>query len=795
MLLHKSAEFDSRVRREASTLAAAGHDVAVLELAEIPADGATLDGFARRSVLPPARLRRWLPFHLYRTAFLFAFVRGIIRTRPEVVHAHDAAMLLPGVVGARIVRARLVYDSHELATGVPYRERGWAWLVGAVERLIMPRCTAVITVSDGIAAALQDRYRLPERPIVVRNVSALRRNGQGNLRGRLGLPRDAPLVLHQGAPAPGRGCEVLLDAAAGLDGVHVAFLGDPEPGFGQRLSDEIAARGLDDRVSLLPSVPLDRLLADTGEADVGVTLLQDTCENHRLALPNKLFEYIAAGVPVVASALPETETLINRYGVGWCVRPDDSAALAATLRTALQQRGDPVLRARLDAAAQELSWDRERERLLELYDRLGGELRSGRPLAVLLVRNSVSHDGRVLRAARTAAVALGGDALVVGVAGGSDRAGETVIDGVHVRRLSIPRLGSSARAGSTRAASATADDTERSAGGRHSAPQLDGSPREPRAHARLATRARLRRMAMGGWFALRVLMIALRLRPELVHANDWNTMWAGVAIKLLCGSRLIYDSHELWADRNGRWESSAWLRLSEALFVRVADEVITTSPGHAQVLSARYRVQRPMVVRNLPEWVVRADSPPPAPPRVVYIGGLMPGRGLEQMIDALPHLPEVGLRAIGPGAVHYRARLRSRADANGVGDRVELLDPVPPGAVQDALRGASIGLCLIQPICRSYELSLPNKLLEYAAAGVPVLTSDLPVIASVVNEYGWGVVVPPSDPGAIADGVRRLLDPAVRSAAVAGAHRFAAANTWANESELLTRAYTGVPAG
>ena len=71
-----------------------------------------------------------------------------------------------------------------------------------------------------------------------------------------------------------------------------------------------------------------------------MTLLQDTCENHRLALPNKLFEYIVAGVPVVASALPETERLVSAYGIGWCAAPDDPVALAQVLRHALSERGD-----------------------------------------------------------------------------------------------------------------------------------------------------------------------------------------------------------------------------------------------------------------------------------------------------------------------------------------------------------------------------------------------------------------------------------------------------------------------
>ena len=370
MLLHKSVEFDSRVRREAAALARAGHEVCVVELAPVRSDQATLDGFQRRSCLPPAWMRRRLPFRLYRLAFLFWFVRGAVRTAPDVVHAHDAAMLLPGFAAARLTGARLVYDSHELATGVPYRERVWAWLVGAIERAIVPRCAAVITVSDGIATRLLDRYRLQRRPTVVRNVSALSTGGEGGLRRRLGLEADVPIVLHQGAPAPARGCEVILDAVAMLPQVQLVFLGDPEPGYGERLTAEIRRRGLADRVTTLPSVPLSDLLAYTAEADVGVTLLQDTCENHRLALPNKLFEYIAAGVPVVASALPEAQRLIEAYGVGWCVEPSDPAALAAALTRALGSRGDPALGERLRRAAGELSWSREQSRLLELYERL-----------------------------------------------------------------------------------------------------------------------------------------------------------------------------------------------------------------------------------------------------------------------------------------------------------------------------------------------------------------------------------------------------------------------------------------
>jgi glycosyltransferase involved in cell wall biosynthesis len=371
MLLHKSVEFDSRVRREAGALARAGHEVTVLELAAAAPDE-WLDGFARHSIQPPPWMRRRLPLHLYRIAFLIGFVRALVRLQPDVVHAHDAAMLLPGIIGARLTGAQLVYDSHELATSVPYRERVWAWFVTLIERLVVPRCAAVITVSDGIAERLRARYRLTARPTVVRNVSALELRGEGSLRRRLGLDASTPLVLHQGAPAPARGCEELIEAVARLDGVHLAFLGDAEAAYREHLRRLLRRLNIEDRVTLLPGVPLEKLLAHTAEADVGITLLQDTCENHRLALPNKLFEYIAAGVPVVASALPEIQRLVEAYGVGWCVPPAEPDTLARAVDRALAQRQDPGLRDRLRHAADELCWAREQHRLLNLYEQLAG---------------------------------------------------------------------------------------------------------------------------------------------------------------------------------------------------------------------------------------------------------------------------------------------------------------------------------------------------------------------------------------------------------------------------------------
>jgi glycosyltransferase involved in cell wall biosynthesis len=121
---------------------------------------------------------------------------------------------------------------------------------------------------------------------------------------------------------------------------------------------------------------------------------------------------------------------------------------------------------------------------------------------------------------------------------------------------------------------------------------------------------------------------------------------------------------------------------------------------------------------------------------------------------------------------------------------VDIRAAVAPERVVEALAGAAAGLCLIQPVCRSYELTLPNKLYEYVAAGLPVLATDLPVIGAVVREHGIGELVPPGDVEAIAVALRRLLEPQRQRQCAAASRRLAATTTWASERIELARVYS-----
>jgi glycosyltransferase involved in cell wall biosynthesis len=379
MLLERSERLaqDARVRRELRALGRAGYRLVLIHAGDTRSESPpSLDGALLRGVGGRGGLLARVPSRLHRAVSWARFARVAASARPAVVHAHDVTMLAPAWLAAKAAGAKLVYDTHEYAAGVPYRSPWARRAVWLLERLLIPRCAAVIAVSDAVAERVQRDRGLPRRPAVVRNVPELdwgpgpyRDAPVTDLRRDLRLD-DSPLVLHQGAAEPGRGCERLIEAVASLDGVHLLFLGDCAPGFHAVLASATDRCGARDRVHFRPSVRPEALLAHTRQADVGACLLDPSCLNHRLTLQNKLFEYIAAGLPVVATRDTEFGRLVDDLGVGWTASVHDPAALAAAIAQALDARDDPGLRERLTAAARALNWETEQSRLLAVYEGL-----------------------------------------------------------------------------------------------------------------------------------------------------------------------------------------------------------------------------------------------------------------------------------------------------------------------------------------------------------------------------------------------------------------------------------------
>ncbi|NLG20470.1 MAG: glycosyltransferase family 4 protein [Actinomycetales bacterium] len=320
---------------------------------------------------------------LYQTARLSYWWLGAVREgrdlRPDVVHANDANALVPALLITAGTPGRVVYDSHELWRRRNIRQD--RWLAPAVEAVIetvgIRVAAGVITVSPSIADWLQQTYSLRIRPTLVRNIPTARPlpdPARGRLRELAGLAPGDRVVSYVGGITTGRGLEETVDAMALLpDNAHLVLLGYGDPRYIAGLLQRARDTGVSDRVHLAGSVPSPEVPQALADADVAVVYVRPICLSYRFSLPNKLFESIHAGLPIVAADLPDTSAIVREHSVGEVFEATTPAELAAAIQQVL---GDPTAyRAAAAQAAGELTWEHEAAELIALYTRVleGGD--------------------------------------------------------------------------------------------------------------------------------------------------------------------------------------------------------------------------------------------------------------------------------------------------------------------------------------------------------------------------------------------------------------------------------------
>jgi len=445
-------------------------------------------------------------------------------------------------------------------------------------------------------------------------------------------------------------------------------------------------------------------------------------------------------------------------------------------------------------------------------------VRGRAPRIALLLNKEEATDSRVLKTAASLRDA-GAEVRIVSAARPGHPAGTArASNGVSVFRVSdldlvrlLPWLAAAVR----RLRGATAAHREVEAA-RLPGPSDAPVPQEPPSRPRPTPKAlladawmRLYQSLRLGWYWLGAVRHLSGWKPDAVHANDGNTLAPAVMLRALVGSRVVYDSHELWRHRNVRQDrvlAPMVEAMIERIGVRASSGVITVSPSIVEWLRRRYRLpQPPTLVRNIPH----RRGPVPAPQQgrlrelaglpedslvIAYCGGITTGRGLEETVDALAELPRhAHLVMLGPIAPAYLEGLLRRAHDAGVAERVHAVGTVPSPEVPEALADADVSVVFVRPICLSYRYSLPNKLFESIHAGLPVVAADLPDTAAIVRHHGVGEVFGPERPDQLAEAILRVVS--------AGAHYRAASRAaagdldWQNESAALVGLYRRVLEG
>lgn len=285
-------------------------------------------------------------------------------------------------------------------------------------------------------------------------------------------------------------------------------------------------------------------------------------------------------------------------------------------------------------------------------------------------------------------------------------------------------------------------------------------------------------------------------RPDMIHANDLNALIPAYLASRKLGCKLIYDSHEINVENytsEGRSSLAGLMKAVERYLVRRVDLMICVSHAAADYFASEYKIQKPMVVTNcsLKKETLTENIEKHAGFEVINHGQFYPGRGYEEMVEVaglIGHCPDIKICVRGFGKLEddMRAQVKEK--------KLENFIFYPPVNVEQLIPEAAhshVGIAITKPICLNFKLSVSNKLFEYAAAGLPVIMSDIPEHRYLNEKFQFGLILPDNSPQSLANAVLQLYqDRGLYQKLAENAKRMSQEVNWENEFGRLIQAET-----
>lgn len=292
----------------------------------------------------------------------------LIFHKADVLLSNDLDTLYANHWARKFKRScRLIYDSHEYYIGVPELvsrpkiQKFWRF----IEKKTVPKVDVMYTVNESIAAIYRKEYAREVK--VVRNISDFKGLGALKSRSELGLPEHVSLVIIQGAGINiDRGAEEMLEAIQLVENGVLILVGDGD--VIPQLKEKVRLMKWEEKVLFFGKRPYDELMAFTQLASVGIAMDKDTNVNYRFSLPNKVFDYIHATVPLLVSDLPEIKRIVEDYDIGLVCPSHDPVVIAEFLNKMLSNEAEiGKFKTNLKRASKELTWANECEVLKTIY--------------------------------------------------------------------------------------------------------------------------------------------------------------------------------------------------------------------------------------------------------------------------------------------------------------------------------------------------------------------------------------------------------------------------------------------
>lgn len=284
----------------------------------------------------------------------------------KMINIHAIALLPFGIFLKYLFKAKLVYDTHELETETNGSKGLRKKLAKFMEKSLIKKCDLIFVVSENIADWYAKEYEI-QRPVVVKNAPRLIDNKKTNhFRENLSIKDDSIIVLYQGGLSKGRGVDLLLETFKKRDDdkVVIVFMG-----YGQLEEDIKIASKEKNNIFFHPAVAPEIVLDYTSSADIGISFIENTCLSYYYCLPNKLFEYAIAGLPVIVSNMKEMRELVEKYDMGIIVEDDKVNSMNNAIDKILQS---DIKQMKLNArrCAEENSWEKQEIKMINEYKRV-----------------------------------------------------------------------------------------------------------------------------------------------------------------------------------------------------------------------------------------------------------------------------------------------------------------------------------------------------------------------------------------------------------------------------------------
>jgi glycosyltransferase involved in cell wall biosynthesis len=300
--------------------------------------------------------------------FMLKLLFRLLLKNPDVFLANDLDTLLPNFLISRLKNKKLVYDSHEYFTGVPelensrFKKNIWK----SLERFILPKIEIAYTVNQSIADLYHSQYGIKMK--VVRNVPLLE-----NMPEKMEMlyPENKTILLLQGAGInEERGAEELVEGMSLLpDNYKLYFIGSGT--VWNKLKEMTDRLNLNEKIEFIEKIPFSKLRGYTRQAHLGLTLDKPSCLNYKLSLPNKVFDYIHAGIPVLSSSVAEVKNIVDGFGVGTTIEDVTASSIAKAIENVFN---NPTLyncwKENTYRAAEILCWQKEEKVLEEIFSSL-----------------------------------------------------------------------------------------------------------------------------------------------------------------------------------------------------------------------------------------------------------------------------------------------------------------------------------------------------------------------------------------------------------------------------------------